>query len=211
MKISGGLKEEGVVVGNTYDKYGSGNPIERMLVKGFDNALSDLVKDAAPETIHEIGCGEGFWVLNWNKEGFDARGSDFSSKVIDIARGNAVEKGVSPEIFKARSIYELSKNEDSADLVVCCEVLEHLENPEEGLATLARIARQHVILSVPREPLWRALNMMRFKYFASLGNTPGHVQHWSKSKFVQLVEKYFRVVRVRTPLPWSMVLCDALK
>lgn len=209
MKISGGLKEEGIVVGNTYDKYGSGNPIVKKLVKGFDNVLSDFVKDAAPETIHEIGCGEGFWVLNWNREGFDACGSDFSGKIIDIARENAVEQGASPEIFKARSIYELRKNEDSADLVVCCEVLEHLEHPEEGLAALARIARQHVILSVPREPLWRALNIMRFKYLANLGNTPGHVQHWSKAKFIRLAGNYFRVVRIGTPLPWTMVLCNA--
>ncbi|MDZ7761291.1 MAG: class I SAM-dependent methyltransferase [Desulfovermiculus sp.] len=211
MKISGGLKEEGVVVGNAYDKYGSGHPIVRRLVRGFDNALSDLVKEAMPKFVHEIGCGEGFWVVKWNREGFDARGTDFSGKVIDIARDNAVEMGVSPKIFTTRSIYELSKNEDSADLVVCCEVLEHLEHPKEGLAALARIARQHVILSVPREPLWRALNMMRFKYLCSLGNTPGHVQHWSKTKFVQLAENYFRVVRVRTPLPWTMVLCKALK
>jgi 2-polyprenyl-3-methyl-5-hydroxy-6-metoxy-1,4-benzoquinol methylase len=209
MKISGGLREEGVVVGNAYDKYGSGNPIVQRLVKGFDNALSKFIIDAAPETIHEIGCGEGYWVLRWNMEGFAACGSDFSRKVIDIARDNAVEKGVSPEIFKTRSIYELSKNEDTADLVVCCEVLEHLEHPEEGLAALARIARQHVILSVPREPLWRALNIMRFKYLANLGNTPGHVQHWSKTKFIRLAGNYFRILNVRTPLPWTMVLCKA--
>lgn len=183
----------------------------KKFVKGFDNVLSDFVKDAAPETIHEIGCGEGFWVLNWNREGFDACGSDFSRKIIDIARENAVEQGASPEIFKARSIYELRKNEDNADLVVCCEVLEHLEHPEEGLAALARIARQHVILSVPREPLWRALNIMRFKYLANRGNTPGHVQHWSKAKFLHLAGNYFWVVRIGAPLPWTMVLCKALE
>lgn len=210
-KIAGGLNENGVIAGNTYDKYGSRNPVVRWLMNGFDSSLHELLKRASPETIHEIGCGEGYWVLRWNMEGFAARGTDFSRKVIDIARDNAIEKGISPEIFTARSIYELSKNEDSADLVVCCEVLEHLEHPEQGLAALSRIARQHVILSVPREPLWRALNMMRLKYLANLGNTPGHVQHWQKAKFIRLAGNYFRVVCIRTPLPWTMVLCKTLE
>lgn len=74
MKISGGLKENGIVIGNTYNKYGSHNPIVRKIMEGFDSALSDLVSKAAPKSIHEIGCGEGFWVLQWNQKGMLARG-----------------------------------------------------------------------------------------------------------------------------------------
>lgn len=208
MKIAGGLEENGVVVGNAYDKYGSRNPFVRLLMGGFDNALSGFVKNAAPKTIHEVGCGEGFWVLRWNREGFDARGTDFSPKVIEIAQANAVEQGISQKLFNARSIYDLDAENDSADLVICCEVLEHLEYPEEGLAVLSLIAN-NVIISVPREPFWRLLNMIRGKYVTSFGNTPGHIQHWSKAEFIRLVGKYFQVLEVKTPLPWTMLLCKA--
>ena len=37
-----------------------------------------------------------------------------------------------------------------------------------------------LLVSVPREPLWRGLNMARGAYMRDLGNTPGHVNHWSK-------------------------------
>lgn len=211
MKIAGGLKENEVVVGNAYDKYAASNPIVRRLMNRFASALSTLVAEAAPETIHEIGCGEGFWVLQWAKTGFTTKGSDFSKKVIDMAQANAVEVGISPEIFKTRSIYELSKEEDAADLVVCCEVLEHLDNPEKGLRAISGIANPHVILSVPREPVWRLLNVMRGKYLADYGNTPGHIQHWSKRKFIRMLEKHFRILRTETPLPWTMVLCKPKK
>lgn len=207
MKISGGLQENGIVVGNAYDKYGSKNPVVRWIMKGFGDALSSLVAKTSPQTIHEIGCGEGYWVCDWNEQGIQARGSDFSEKVIDIARENAKERGLPAEAFRSRSIYDVEPGRDSADLIVCCEVLEHLDQPEAGLAALQRIATNYVIISVPREPVWRGLNLIRGRYISSLGNTPGHVQHWSARNFIDLVGRYFEIVEVKKPLPWTMLLC----
>src|SRR5690606_21374663 len=119
----------------------------------------------------------------------------------------AAARGLSSVHFKARSIYDLAEGIDSADLVVGCEVLEHLEDPEAGLRALQRVAGRHVIVSVPREPLWCALNMARGKYLAHGGNTPGHVQHWSSRGFVELVSRYFEVIATKKPLPWTMLLC----
>lgn len=208
IKIAGGAKENGVVIGNTYDKYGSNNPIVKWMMKGFETTLSEFVTKASPESIHEIGCGEGYWVLRWNEKGLLAKGCDFSHNVIDIAKENAIKQGLSPSFFETRSIYDLDKAQDSADLVVCCEVLEHLDDPEAGLRALQKVAKKNLIVSVPQEPLWCALNLARGKYITSLGNTPGHIQHWSKRSFVELVSKYFEVVEARSPLPWTMLLCQ---
>lgn len=210
IRIAGGAKECGVVVGNYYNKYQSRNPIVKWMMNGFESSLSGLVSKAAPKSIHEVGCGEGYWVLRWNEQGFAARGCDFSDCVIEMAKENAVSQGVSPLVFEARSIYDLRTVEDSADLVVCCEVLEHLENPKDGLQALQRVVKQHMIISVPQEPLWSVLNLARGKYIQNLGNTPGHIQHWSKQKFFDLVSKYFNIVEIKSPLPWTMLLCRPL-
>jgi len=211
IKISGGAKEGGVVIGNTYDKYGSRNPIVKWMMRRFDAALTELIEKTDPETIHEIGCGEGYWVLRWNAQGLKARGSDFSRDVIEIARENASHFGLPTSIFDSRSIYDLAADQDDADLVVCCEVLEHLENPDAGLRALQRVTRRRLIVSVPQEPLWCALNLARGKYIDQWGNTPGHIQHWSKRDFVRLVSKYFDVIEIKSPLPWTMLLCRHLK
>jgi len=207
VKISGGLEEGGIVVGNAYDKYGSKNPVVRWIMSGFDNSLTELVREVAPNTIHEVGCGEGFWVMQWTQQGIDARGSDFSAQVIELASENAIENELSAELFKQCSIYDVKPGIDSADLIVCCEVLEHLEKPEEGLSALQEIVNNYVILSVPREPIWRALNLCRGKYISDLGNTPGHIQHWSSPDFIRLVSQYFDIIKVKSPFPWTMVLC----
>lgn len=201
------MQDQGIVVGNVFDKYESRNPLVRGIMRQFNNGLAQLVARAAPENIHELGCGEGHWVLQWARQGIDARGSDFSEKVIAIARDNALNAKLDPEMFSVRSIYEIERGSDNADLIVCSEVLEHLADPLAGLAAIQRVASRHVILTVPREPVWRAMNMARGAYWGDLGNTPGHLQHWSKRQFISLTQQFFEVIDVKTPLPWTMLLC----
>jgi 2-polyprenyl-3-methyl-5-hydroxy-6-metoxy-1,4-benzoquinol methylase len=208
MRLSRGLYELGIVVGNTYDKYGSKNPIERLLLHKFQKSLQEILIKTDAVNIHEVGCGEGYWVLKWLEEGRYARGSDFSINVIDMARLNAIDKGLSAD-FKVASIYELSPKIDAADVVVCCEVLEHLEKPEYALEVLSSLAKPYLIVSVPREPIWSILNIARGKYIADFGNTPGHIQRWSRMSFLRLIDRYFHIIEVRTPIPWTMALCKA--
>ena len=211
MRISGGRSEQGIVFGNTYDKYGSRNPVVRTLMRGFRRGLEAFVDRAAPASIHEVGCGEGYWGLRWARRGIPYRGTDFSAGVIDYARANARCAGVDPNVFSVRSVYDLTPDADAADLVVCCEVLEHLDDPRAALARLEAAAGRHLILSVPREPLWRVLNVLRGAYLLDIGNTPGHVQHWSRRAFARFVADAapaFEVVDHRAPLPWTLLLCQ---
>jgi SAM-dependent methyltransferase len=205
-RVAHGAREDGVVVGNVFDKYGSRNPIVRRLMKGFDDALEELVGMTAARAVHEVGCGEGYWTLRWAQRGLAARGSDFSSQVVDVARANAARARVAAN-FSVASVYDLAAPRDSAPLVVCCEVLEHLEEPRRALERLCRVASPWLVVSVPREPIWRAMNMARGRYWADLGNTPGHLQHWSSAAFCALLREHAEVVAVRRPLPWTMALC----
>ena len=206
MKISEGQQQAGIVVGNNYDKYNTKNPIARKLVQGFSDALSELVAMLDVNEIHEVGCGEGYWTLQWREQGMHARGSDFSSIVIDLAQQNAETRGIDAQ-FKVADVYELKPEADAAELVVCCEVMEHLEQPEQALEILTRLARPYLIVSVPREPIWSWMNMARGKYWSDFGNTPGHIQRWSKRAYLELLNRHVEVLAVRSPIPWTMVLC----
>ena len=96
--------------------------------------------------------------------------------------------------------------ENEFDVASAIEVLEHVPDPEHTVSEMARVASGHLLVSVPREPLWRGLNMARGAYLRDLGNTPGHVNHWSKRGFVQLLERYGTVEEARSPFPWTMLL-----
>lgn len=198
------MQHRGVVVGNTYDKYGTKNPIARALMAGFLRAFGQALPAAPPERVLEIGAGEGR-LLGRVRERFPrARCVAVEWSPVLAARAHA-ETGLP---YVAQSAEALGVRDGSVDLVLACEVLEHLRHPELALAEIARVARGRVVLSVPREPMWRALNLARGAYWRALGNTPGHVQHWSRRQFVALVEQRFRVLQVWSPPPWTVVAAE---
>jgi len=71
---------------------------------------------------------------------------------------------------------------------------------------MARVASAHLLVSVPHEPLWRFLNVARGAYLPQLGNTPGHINHWSKRAFVAMLARHGEVLEARSPFPWTMLL-----
>jgi SAM-dependent methyltransferase len=192
--------------GNVYDKYGTANPIERRLVAGFMANLDELVERSGAREAHEVGCGEGEVSIRLAQRGIRVRGTDAFPGVLEEARRRAAAAAVEID-FEAAPVEQLVPDRHAAELVVCCEVLEHLDDPERGLEVLAGLARPWLIASVPREPLWRALNLARLSYVSDLGNTPGHLSHWSKAGFERFLRERFEVVEVRSPLPWTMALC----
>jgi len=194
--------DNGLVVGNTYDKYGTKNPVSRKLMDGFLASVKTLIETAGVFDIHEVGCGEGLLSHFMSSHGMTVRGTDVSGDIITDAKARY------PNIhFEQKSIYDLEASHDSAELIVCCEVLEHLDDPEKALEILESLTTNYLLVSVPREPIWRALNMLRGKYWFSFGNTPGHLNHWSSQSFIAILETRFRVLKVRKPLPWTMALC----
>jgi len=196
--------------GNVYDKYASSNPIERRLVAGFLAAFDRLVARSGARVAHEVGCGEGELARRLARAGLEVRGSDAFAGVIATARERAAAEGLEIS-FEARAVQELETGRDGAELIVCCEVLEHLPGPEAALERLVALARPWLLVSVPREPLWRALNLARLSYVGALGNTPGHLNHWSRRGFLRWLGDRVEVVEAASPLPWTIALCRAGK
>lgn len=192
--------------GNVYDKYASQNPVERRLVARFMSAFDELVGRTGAREAHEVGCGEGEMTARMARAGLTVRGTDAFPDTIAEARRRAEIDGLEIE-YTATAVQLLDPAEHRAELVVCCEVLEHLTDPDGALDVLAVLADPWLIASVPREPLWRTMNMARGAYLRELGNTPGHLGHWSKRGFLSLLRTRFDVVEVRSPLPWTMALC----
>jgi 2-polyprenyl-3-methyl-5-hydroxy-6-metoxy-1,4-benzoquinol methylase len=200
------LSGDGVVTGNTYDKYGSSNPVVRRLMAGFERDLDELLARARPASVLDVGCGEGVLVQRWARSlGPQARvvGLDLEEESIQAAW---VEHSAPNLTFQIMRGAELPFAAGEFDLASAIEVLEHVPDPELTLSELVRCAQRHVLVSVPHEPIWRILNMARGAYVRELGNTPGHINHFSKRSFARLLARHGEVVEMRSPFPWTMAL-----
>jgi 2-polyprenyl-3-methyl-5-hydroxy-6-metoxy-1,4-benzoquinol methylase len=195
-----------VPTGNTFDKYGSANPVVRRLMSGFEGTLERLFTRADPQSILDVGCGEGILTEQWAKRLGDkpVLGIDLPDPKLEAHWSTRRRPNLEFRTMDVDGLAELP--DQSFDLAAAIEVLEHVPDPERTLAEMARVATRHLLISVPREPLWRALNVARGAYLPELGNTPGHVNHWSKRSFVQAAARHGRVVEARSPFPWTMLL-----
>jgi SAM-dependent methyltransferase len=194
-----------VPTGNTYDKYASTNPIEQRMMRGFMRALDSMLDGVDARRILEVGVGEG-QVMTRVRERFPAAalvGVDLP----DAALAEAWQVESLPCLFGDAT--RLPFADDTFDLVLAIEVLEHVPSPDRALRELARVCSSTLIASVPFEPIWRIGNMARRRYLRDFGNTPGHVNHWSRRSFARFVGSGFDVQRVASPLPWTMVRASA--
>ncbi len=199
------VDREGTVTGNTYDKYGSKNPVVRRLMAGFEDALDSLWAKASPRSFLDVGCGEGVLTQKWARRihGGRAVGIDLDDPLLHAEWEKRSAPNLEYRVMKAEN---LPFADGEFDVATAIEVLEHVPDPEHTVAEMARVASRHLLVSVPREPLWRMLNMARGAYIGDLGNTPGHVNHWSKRGFVKLLSRHGSVVEARSPFPWTMLL-----
>jgi ubiquinone/menaquinone biosynthesis C-methylase UbiE len=199
------LKKKGVknVPGNYFDKYNSKNPLVRLLMWLYFEGLFKMISKTNAKKILDVGCGEGHATSKVHDR-FDVeiKGCDLEKEVIEKARKNY--EGI---VFGTGNIYELKEEDESYDLVIAGEVLEHLYEPEKAIKELKRVSSEYVIISVPCEPVWRMANMSRLRYIKALGNTPGHVQNFSKKEIRNLLRKHFGEVRTRSAGLWTIVLC----
>ncbi len=196
---------EGIVTGNTYDKYGSTNPVVRRLMTRFEATLDELFATAAPRSLLDVGCGEGVLTHRWAERIAPGRvvGLDLDDPLLHAEWAKRAAPNLAYMVQKAEN---LPFADGEFDLASAIEVLEHVPDPEHTVAEMARCAERHLLVSVPREPLWRGLNLARGAYVRELGNTPGHVNHWSKGGFERLLARHGEVVEARSPFPWTMLL-----
>lgn len=189
------------VAGNNYDKYASTNPIEQRMMAGFFAALDSMLEGLRPRTIVEVGAGEGRITQRLVERFPDADVIGLDLPDGDLA-GEWAALGL-PMFFG--DVTSLPFPDRSIDLVVGLEVLEHVPDTAAALGEISRVCADTAVLSVPREPIWRLGNLARGRYVRDLGNTPGHINHWSARSFAATVADHLDVVARAAPLPWTMV------
>lgn len=196
--------------GHKYTEEGQGK-IGSKLIDNYFTAVNDLVQGSGllqNESVSaiEIGCGEGHSTKRLRgllPPNVILQASEYVEDLLPRARKN----NPNVEVF-GESVYETTHADSSFDLIFLLEVLEHLDYPDKALEELHRILKPggFLVMGVPREPLWRTLNMARGSYLRDLGNTPGHLNHWSTRGIIKFTSKHFGpVLSSRTPLPWTLV------
>ncbi len=188
-------------------KYATKSLIKRFLLNRFLGRVARQLEANAPNTVMDFGCGSGaFWhemahhLELWPNEimGIDTdNAAIIQATAKNIKNARFYSMGDSGDVFK----------KDEFDCIICLEVLEHLENPQESLKKLCDLQPKNIILSVPNEPWFRICQMLSLKNLSRLGNDFDHVQNWSSSQFTNMVKDYLNITSVDvSAFPFTIVV-----
>lgn len=194
---------------DNFKKHTHKNPIQRLLLNNFFRNLVNLTAKKRIDSILDVGCGEGFTLSRFKNNGIGKKleGIEYLQDAIDLG------KKTYPDIKITKgSIYELPYKDNSFDLVLCTEVLEHLEDPARGLRELARVSKKYLVISVPNEPFFMFAQFVRGKNWSRFGNDIEHINHWTMFGFPKFIKKNagsnVKIIARRFPFAWTMLFLE---
>ncbi len=188
---------------SNYRKYTSKNPIQKFLINNFLRTIFLCLEGITINKVLDAGCGEGFVLSEFKNRniGCVLEGIDCSEQALNTGR----------ELFpylslKKGDIYNLPYEDNSFDLVLCTEVMEHLVEPDKVLNEIMRVSGLYCLFSVPSEPVFMISNLLRGKNITKWGNDIDHLQHWSSKEFENVIGRKLDILAVKRPFPWTIVL-----
>ncbi len=141
-----------------------------------------MIKNLDFSSIMDVGCAQPFLLEYFNNKGKKLYGCDISSGVIKRNK----------EYFKEAQFEELDiskekyKSQDFFDLIVCSEVLEHIDDWKSAVRNLSEMTKKYLIITVPCGKVHKIDKMM------------GHVRHFSDDKLINEIEKNnFKIIKNR--------------
>ena len=187
-----------------FEKHTTKNIVGKLFLDNFLNTVVTSIRALNIDSVLDVGCGEGFTLARLKKEKIGSLYEGIDNSDESIALANQLHPKL---IVKKGNIYELPYRSKSFDLVVCTEVLEHLDNPKKAYKELIRVSRKYILLSVPNEPWFTLQRIARFQNILHFGAHPEHIQHWTVGAFVKFVKiRGLKLIDKKYPIPWTMVL-----
>ncbi|MHA7898484.1 MAG: class I SAM-dependent methyltransferase [Henriciella sp.] len=185
-------------------KYTNPNPIHRLSLGRFYDAVASELKAIAPSSVLDFGCGEGY-ILDMMAERDVAfrsyEGLDLRADALAEARRRWPHTQ-----FTEANLFDAGYDQQRYHTVMALEVLEHLFEPEKVLRRLANLADKYLLLTVPNEPWFQLMNLVRGRDLIRLGNHPEHINHWNKNTFADFVSPYAEIVSVITRFPFVILV-----
>lgn len=160
------------------------------------------------EAILEIGCTHGY-LFSYLKDYTNKYGIDISSSAIEHA------KEINPDVqFTVMNAETLSFPENTFQLVVCIDTIEHVKNPEACIKEVSRVLKQNgTLIIVTPNPESLSGKKKGLKWFAF--QDPTHVSIHTAKEWQELLEKNNLIAAKKTTIdlfdfPYFNTICKGL-
>lgn len=144
------------------------------------------------EKVLDIGCGNGALSFFAAKKGCKVLGVDISKKAILGCRLNTKILGLNGLTFQSKSFDQLTVKEIGRfDLVICSEVLEHLQKDLQVLRKIYSLLKPGGTLFLSTPSVNSPIHTLRMIFFKkdSFDEEVGHLRRYDMKQLVSLLKK----------------------
>jgi 2-polyprenyl-3-methyl-5-hydroxy-6-metoxy-1,4-benzoquinol methylase len=193
------------IISENQRKHTSSNPLQKLLIMRFHEKIFSYINKLSITNLLDVGCGEGFVMkelIKQNKK-ISIFGLDRNYHSLSWGRNHIIHN--EPVLCSNAMLLPLEDN--TQQMVICLEVLEHLDDPKSCLNELIRVASQYILISVLNEPFFRIANFLRGKNLSRLGNDIEHVNLFTAKKLNALIPtNRVKIIEHSFIFPWQIIL-----
>lgn len=150
----------------------------KILLEILASALPDLKNNQSTIKLLDVGCGDGVLLFLLQKKygnAIELYGVDSSKEALAIA-----QQKIPSAHLSQNEVYQTDFPNESFDIVLSSDVIEHVCHPEKMLAEIQRVAKKNgvIIVGTPIK-------------FTESPLDPNHCQEFYQNDFLQLMSSYF--------------------
>lgn len=147
------------------------------------------------EKILDIGCGAGTLCFYFASKGHMVTGIDISSKAIESCKKTANNLGLTNVSFKKTHFPEEISLNQTFDLVIFTEVIEHLNDDALALKKINSFLDRNGILILSTPSIYAPLNKLGLT--KKFDEEVGHLRRYSKPQLIKLLRNNgFRIIKI---------------
>jgi 2-polyprenyl-6-hydroxyphenyl methylase / 3-demethylubiquinone-9 3-methyltransferase len=107
----------------------------------FERVLAQLKIEPQSKRALDVGCGGGVLAEEFAAMGFTVTGLDPSDQSLEAARAHAAQSGLNID-YRFGYGDKLPFENESFEVVYCCDVLEHIQNWDAVIGEVARVLKR---------------------------------------------------------------------
>jgi 2-polyprenyl-6-hydroxyphenyl methylase/3-demethylubiquinone-9 3-methyltransferase len=107
----------------------------------FERVIAQLKIEPQSKRALDVGCGGGVLAEEFAAMGFTVTGPDPSDQSLEAARAHAAQSGLNID-YRLGYGDKLPFENESFEVVYCCDVLEHIQNWDAVIGAVARVLKR---------------------------------------------------------------------
>jgi 2-polyprenyl-3-methyl-5-hydroxy-6-metoxy-1,4-benzoquinol methylase len=174
-----------------YSYYPLHSTVSEITRKRYREILEDFEKFRKTNNLIDVGCGDGFFLEEAKKKGWNVHGTEYALHYINICK----EKGIH---MQGGMLNPSNYEPESFDVIASFEVIEHINYPAVEIKNFNSILRKGGIVYITT-PNFNSISRRLFKDKWNVIGYPEHLSYYTPQSIHYLLKSCgFKKVNVKT-------------